>query len=338
MLKVWFGRLNLFFAKEVSWLWFVVAVTLFLTAMNFNAFAFCFKHGESDFVEALSFVAIGFLLLLFCCALLFVPFLTKFLAILFVLLTAVCSYFIAKFGVFIDASMVENTFKTDTKEAFELLNFGFVLWVAFLGVLPSLVILKVKLRYHNWQRHLLQKAALLLLSLALLAAVAVPQLEMLIPFFRHYKQVEYLFLPYAPIKSANKHLRSFYKKSKTIATIAPNASLEKCSERELQNVYDNTILYADFVLSELIECLQTRQNATLLYISDHGESLGEDGLYLHGVPYAIAPEVQTSVPILLFSHDQALLRAAKTHKNHSHDYIFHSILSYFGVKTEIYNV
>lgn len=92
MLKLWFMRLNLLFAKEVSWYWFVLAVTLFLTAMNFNIFAFCFKYGESDFVEALSFVAIGFLLLLFCCALLFVPFLTKFLAILFVLLTAVCSF------------------------------------------------------------------------------------------------------------------------------------------------------------------------------------------------------------------------------------------------------
>lgn len=505
MLQLWFGRLNLLFAKEVSWSWFVLAVTLFLTAMNFNIFAFCFKYGESDFVEALSFVAIGFLLLLFCCALLFVPFLTKFFAILFVLLTAVCSYFITKFGVFIDASMIENTFKTDTKEAFELLNFGFVLWVAFLGILPSLVILNAKLRYHNWQRHLLQKASLLLLSLAFLAAVAVPQLEMLMPFFRHYKQVEYLFLPYAPIKSTNKYLRTLYKKPKTLSVIAPDASLEKpvskllvfvigetaraqnfsalgykpnetnfytsrlaniayftatscgtstavsvpcmfsqkprtefskrdfeenvfdllkrlqlsiawigtnsggcqgvcdrlgnvqllktdfdaelldefdgvlatqqtgvivihlqgshgptyykrypkefakftpscntnelekCSASELRNVYDNTILYTDFVLSELIKRLQTNQNATLLYISDHGESLGEDGLYLHGIPYAIAPEVQTSVPMLLFSHDKALLRAAKTHKNLSQDYIFHSILSYFGVKTAIYN-
>lgn len=158
MLKLWFMRLNLLFAKEVSWYWFVLAVTLFLTAMNFNIFAFCFKYGESDFVEALSFVAIGFLLLLFCCALLFVPFLTKFLAILFVLLTAVCSYFITKFGVFIDASMIENTFKTDTKEAFELLNFGFVLWVAFLGVLPSLVILNAKLRYHKWPTPLAAKS------------------------------------------------------------------------------------------------------------------------------------------------------------------------------------
>ena len=60
MLKLWFVRLNLLFAKEVSWYWFVLAVTLFLTAMNFNIFAFCFKYGESDFVEALSFVAIGF--------------------------------------------------------------------------------------------------------------------------------------------------------------------------------------------------------------------------------------------------------------------------------------
>ncbi len=505
MLKLWFGRLNLLFAKEVSWLWFVVGVTLFLTVMNFNIFEFCFKHGESDFVEALSFVAIGFLLLLFCCALLFVPFFTKFLAILFVLLTAACSYFITKFGVFIDASMIENTFKTDTKEAFELLNFGFVLWVAFLGVLPSLVIFKVKIRYHKWQRHLLQKTALIVLSLAILAAVAVPQLKMLVPFFRHYKQVEYLFLPYAPIKSTNKYLRTLYKKPKTLATIASDASLEKpvskllvfvigetaraqnfsaigykpnktnsytsrlaniayftasscgtstavsvpcmfssktrenfskrdfqenifdllkrlqvphawigtnsggcqgvcdrlsnvwllktdfdeemfdefesvlatqktgvivihlqgshgptyfkrypkefakftpfcntnelekCSANELRNVYDNTVLYTDFVLSELIKRLQTHQNATLLYISDHGESLGEGGLYLHGMPYAIAPEEQTSVPMMIFSHDQALLRAAKTHKNPSQNHIFHSILGYFGVKTAIYN-
>ena len=71
------------------------------------------------------------------------------------------------------------------------------------------------------------------------------------------------------------------------------------------NTYDNTIAYTDFVLSKIIGRLEKLEsgssvNTSMLYISDHGESLGENGVYLHGLPYAFAPEEQTHVPMLFW--------------------------------------
>ncbi|GAC1539840.1 MAG: phosphoethanolamine--lipid A transferase [Ramlibacter sp.] len=77
--------------------------------------------------------------------------------------------------------------------------------------------------------------------------------------------------------------------------------LRQCSQAEIVNAYDNTILYTDHVLGRLIDLLaaqEQRFDTAMLYVSDHGESLGESGLYLHGVPFAIAPDVQTHVPMV----------------------------------------
>src|SRR5690606_24497749 len=76
----------------------------------------------------------------------------------------------------------------------------------------------------------------------------------------------------------------------------------QCSREEIINAYDNSVLYADALLARLIDLLAARQDrdAAVLYLSDHGESLGEYGLYLHGAPYAVAPRAQTHVPMLLW--------------------------------------
>jgi lipid A ethanolaminephosphotransferase len=85
-----------------------------------------------------------------------------------------------------------------------------------------------------------------------------------------------------------------------------------------------------------------------MYASDHGESLGEKGIYLHGLPYAIAPETQTQVPFILWFSDNYLvnhqlnkkkiqLSADKMHEQHfSHDYLSHSLLRLFDVDTKLY--
>ena len=78
----------------------------------------------------------------------------------------------------------------------------------------------------------------------------------------------------------------------------PRSDIQNCTEEQLQNTYDNTIAYTDHVLSRIIQSLQNVPNASMLYISDHGESLGEAGMYLHGFPYAFAPEAQTHVPMI----------------------------------------
>ncbi|ELO4999954.1 sulfatase-like hydrolase/transferase [Escherichia coli] len=83
----------------------------------------------------------------------------------------------------------------------------------------------------------------------------------------------------------------------------PRSDIENCTNEELVNTYDNTIRYTDYVLSEMIKKLKEysdKYRTVLLYVSDHGESLGEYGVYLHGTPYKMAPDQQTQVPLLLW--------------------------------------
>ena len=121
------------------------------------------------------------------------------------------------------------------------------------------------------------------------------------------------------------------------------AEFKNCSAAEITNSYDNTIAYTDEILAQTIAMLQSQdQLATaLLYVSDHGESLGEGGLYLHGSPYFMAPEYQTKVPMILwmseafkdkFAIDQSCLVAKKA-AILSHDNLFHSLLGMLDIQT-----
>lgn len=136
--------------------------------------------------------------------------------------------------------------------------------------------------------------------------------------------------------------RSFARFQPECASAAP----QECSVEEIVNAYDNTILYTDHVLSLVIDRLKAIQGAeaSMIYVSDHGESLGENGIYLHGLPYFIAPKEQTHVPMLLWMSngfarndfvDTACMQANLT-KQHSHDEIFHTLLRMFEVKTELF--
>lgn len=71
------------------------------------------------------------------------------------------------------------------------------------------------------------------------------------------------------------------------------ADFSKCTQEEIVNAYDNSIVYTDHILNSLIEVLGAEKSAALMYASDHGESLGEKGMYLHGAPYIMAPSEQT---------------------------------------------
>ena len=121
--------------------------------------------------------------------------------------------------------------------------------------------------------------------------------------------------------------------------------LDQCSVEAINNAYDNAILYTDFVLDRAIDLLRQYdpQYATALwYISDHGESLGEKGIYLHGLPYFLAPEAQTHVPSVLWlgsNIPDSLRQAAAGRKNQplSHDNLFHSLLGLFGVETAVHD-
>lgn len=129
--------------------------------------------------------------------------------------------------------------------------------------------------------------------------------------------------------------------------ICKTNQLQNCSQQEIINAYDNTILYTDHFLNKVIDFLtqySTKYNTAMIYMSDHGESLGENGIYLHGTPYFIAPKEQTHIPFLLwFSEeyqkenqvDLACLQA-KQHGSISHDNLFHSILGINNIVTSEY--
>lgn len=126
-----------------------------------------------------------------------------------------------------------------------------------------------------------------------------------------------------------------------------NADLAKCSREEIVNAYDNALLYTDAVLAKTIDFLRTqeaRYDTAMLYVSDHGESLGENRLFLHGMPYAIAPGVQTEVPMIAWLSggfarsagvDMACLNA-RAAQPVAHDHLFHTVLGLLDVQTSVY--
>jgi lipid A ethanolaminephosphotransferase len=123
--------------------------------------------------------------------------------------------------------------------------------------------------------------------------------------------------------------------------------LGNCSREQIVNAYDNALLYTDHFLANTIGRLKRLQgyDTAMIYVSDHGESLGENGLYLHGLPYAIAPREQTRVPMVAWfsadfardSHlDLACMRQRAT-RPASHDYLFSSLLGLMRVGTSLYD-
>lgn len=126
-----------------------------------------------------------------------------------------------------------------------------------------------------------------------------------------------------------------------------NAELGKCTREEIVNAYDNAVLATDDFLARTIRMLEKDRShdTAMIYMSDHGESLGEDNLYLHGLPYAIAPDTQLKVPMVAwisrgFSESRGLdqpcleRRAARPI---SHDTLFHSVLGLMEVSTQEYD-
>ncbi len=124
--------------------------------------------------------------------------------------------------------------------------------------------------------------------------------------------------------------------------------IQDCDHQALINTYDNTILYTDSVVSKTIDALKARQatmNTALVYLSDHGESLGENGLYLHGTPYMLAPEQQTHIPFMFwlsqdykknFGVDEQCLRDQAAKEAVSQDNLFSTVLGMMNIQTSVY--
>jgi len=123
------------------------------------------------------------------------------------------------------------------------------------------------------------------------------------------------------------------------------SDIQNCSAEQLINTYDNTIAYTDWILSKIINQLQQLPqniNGTMLYVSDHGESLGESGAYLHGFPYAFAPKEQIEIPMLFWQTtqnnriDNTCLTDIANNETLSHDNIFSSLLSLLQIQSSAY--
>lgn len=126
------------------------------------------------------------------------------------------------------------------------------------------------------------------------------------------------------------------------------SQVQDCSKTELINVYDNTIFHVDYVLNEVIELLKHHNNkfeTAMVYMSDHGESLGEGGMYLHGMPYNIAPKQQFEIPMIFWFSDQFMqsrqinlhhMQQKAAQEVYSHDHLFHTMLGLMSVSTKEY--
>lgn len=142
------------------------------------------------------------------------------------------------------------------------------------------------------------------------------------------------------------YYKRYPKEFEKFKPVCKTSELEKCSNEEIGNAYDNAILYTDYFLSQVISLLKKNSpkfNTAMLYVSDHGESLGENGIYLHGLPYMMAPKEQKDIAMIMWfggntekETDYVALRKI-TGKPFSHDNIFHTILGMMEIESSVYN-
>lgn len=149
------------------------------------------------------------------------------------------------------------------------------------------------------------------------------------------------------------HGPAYYKRYpaafETFKPACNDAQFSRCERAEIVNSYDNSLVYTDYVLAKLIELLKARdrrgQPTAMIYFSDHGESLGESNVYLHGLPYAFAPDFQKHVPLLMWLSPKlqtdlgvdANCLSNRSTEPVSHDNFFHSVLGLLDVRTKTYD-
>lgn len=121
----------------------------------------------------------------------------------------------------------------------------------------------------------------------------------------------------------------------TFKPVCNSVELGNCSKTELINAYDNTIVYTDFILSKVIDDLKELKdfNSAMIFVSDHGESLGEKNLYMHGLPMSMAPKEQYEIPFIVWCDSKQL----KANKILSQNNVFHSVLNFLNIQSPIYD-
>ncbi len=119
--------------------------------------------------------------------------------------------------------------------------------------------------------------------------------------------------------------------------VCNSVELGNCSHTELINAYDNAIVYTDYILAKVIDDLKQLKDyhSAMIFVSDHGESLGEKNLYMHGMPLSLAPKEQYEIPFIVWVSDDS--RQLKPNKILSQNHVFHSVLKFLNIQSPVYN-
>lgn len=119
--------------------------------------------------------------------------------------------------------------------------------------------------------------------------------------------------------------------------VCNTVEMAKANQQELINAYDNTIVYTDYLIHSVIDILRDipQRRSCVMFVSDHGESLGEGKLYMHGVPMAIAPKEQIEIPFIVWTSDKNTKIKSDNEVGQYH--VFHSVLSFLGIESPIYD-
>jgi lipid A ethanolaminephosphotransferase len=514
---------------EITFYRLIFITALFLAA--FDNFAF-YKNvtevypvsiSNIGFLISISVVLISVIVLLF--SIFCFKYTTKPVLITILLLSSLASYFMNNYKIVIDETMIQNTIETNTREVFDLLNIRFFVYLLFAGVLPSIIIYKIKIKYRSFRRELVSRLIVIPALLIIIIITAFPVSDYYTSFLREHKPLRYYTNPTYYLFSTGKYIAQNLKDGeKTITPIGTDAKisatdtekklivlvvgeairanrlhmngyerettpliekediinfpemyscgtttsvsipcmfsnltragysdkkaqstynvldvlntagvnilwrennssskgvaervtyedyktpeknticnpecrdegmlvglqeyidsiktgdilivlhqmgnhgpayykrypesfekytpvcktsqLEECTAEEISNAYDNALLYTDYFLSKIISLLKENSQfeTAMFYISDHGESLGENSVYLHGLPYFMAPENQKHIPAIMWFGDRFMIDREKLRKvagvQYSHDNLFHTLLGLMEVETSVYN-
>jgi lipid A ethanolaminephosphotransferase len=141
------------------------------------------------------------------------------------------------------------------------------------------------------------------------------------------------------------YYKRYPKEFERFTPVCTTSDLGSCTPEQIRNTYDNAILYTDDFLSKVIELLKANDHkyeTAMFYLSDHGESLGEYGIYLHGAPYGLSPEAQRHVPAVMWfgegiKHDLVTTSLEeRSRRRWSQDNVFSTLLGFFEIQTTAY--
>jgi lipid A ethanolaminephosphotransferase len=132
---------------------------------------------------------------------------------------------------------------------------------------------------------------------------------------------------------SKKYPSQFY----TFKHVCNSVELGNCSQAELMNAYDNNIVYADYILRKIIDDLKELKDykSIMMFVADHGASLGEKNLYMHGLPLSIAPKEQYEIPFIVWISDGS--KKLKPNETLTQHHVFHSVLNFLSVESPIYD-